>query len=105
MKFNIWVSFDADEEPVTALSSPVYEDGEELLERAIAMSLEEWEYLISTGSDERIVGEEWKQVIIVNSIIQFFRSLWLHPSNWLFLYIYRLWQIKKTNIQGQIYFN
>ena len=45
MKFNIWVSFDADEEPVTALSPPVDEDEQELLERAIAMSLE-WEYYI-----------------------------------------------------------
>ena len=44
MKFNIWVSFDADEEPVTALSPPVDEDEEKFLERAIAMSLEEWEY-------------------------------------------------------------
>ena len=44
MKFNIWVSFDADEEPVTALSPPLEEDEQELLERAIAMSLEEWEY-------------------------------------------------------------
>ena len=42
MKFNIWVSFDADEE--TALSPPVEEDEEELLQRAIAMSLEEREY-------------------------------------------------------------
>ena len=41
MKFNIWVSFDADEE--TALSPPVEEDEQELLERAIAMSLE-WDY-------------------------------------------------------------
>ena len=41
MKFNIWVSFDADEELVTALSPSVDEDEEELLERAIAMSLEE----------------------------------------------------------------
>ena len=44
MKFNIWVSFDADEEPATALSPPVEEDEEELLQRAIALSLEEWEY-------------------------------------------------------------
>ena len=44
MKFNIWVSFDAEEEPVTALSPPVDEDEEKLLERAIALSLEEWEY-------------------------------------------------------------
>ena len=42
MKFNIWVSFDADEEP--ALSPSVEEYEQELLERAIAMSLEEWEY-------------------------------------------------------------
>ena len=42
--FNIWVSFDADEEPLTALSPPVDEYEEELLQRAIAMSLEEWEY-------------------------------------------------------------
>ena len=69
MKFNIWVSFDTEEESVTALSPPVDEDEQELLERAIAMSLEEWEYLISTGSYERIVEEEWKQVIIVNSMI------------------------------------
>ena len=41
MKFKILVSFDADEEPVTALSPPVEEDEQELLERAIAMSLEE----------------------------------------------------------------
>ena len=66
MKFKILVSFDADEEPVTALSPPVDEDEQELLERAIAMSLEEWEYWISKGSDERIVEEERKQVIIVN---------------------------------------
>ena len=44
MKFNIWVSFDADKEPVTAFSPPVEEDERELLERAIALSLEEWEY-------------------------------------------------------------
>ena len=44
MKVNIWVSFDAEEEPVSALSPPVDDDEEELLERAIAMSLEEWEY-------------------------------------------------------------
>ena len=44
MKFKILVSFDADEEPVTALSPPVDEDEEKLLERAIALSLEEWEY-------------------------------------------------------------
>ena len=40
MKFKILVSFDADEEPVTALSPPVEEDEQELLQRAIAMSLE-----------------------------------------------------------------
>ena len=40
MKFKILVSFDADEEPVTALSPPVDEDEEKLLERAIALSLE-----------------------------------------------------------------
>ena len=41
MKFKILVSFDADEEPVTALSPLVDEDEEKLLERAIALSLEE----------------------------------------------------------------
>ena len=46
MKFNIWISFGTDEELVTALSPPVDEDEEELLQRAIAMSLEEWEYYI-----------------------------------------------------------
>ena len=43
MKFNILISFDTHEELVTALSSPIDEDEQELLERAIAMSLE-WEY-------------------------------------------------------------
>ena len=59
----IWISFDAEEEPVTALSPPVDEDEQELLQRAIALSLKEWEYYISR------VEEEWKQVIIVNSMI------------------------------------
>ena len=44
MEFNILISFDTDEEPATALSPPIEEDEQELLQRAIALSLEEWEY-------------------------------------------------------------
>ena len=40
MKFNILISFDTHEELVAALSPPIDKDEQELLERAIAMSLE-----------------------------------------------------------------
>ena len=69
MKFNIWVSFDADEELVTALSPPVDEDEQELLERAIAMSLEEWELDFSMFRWKNCWRGVDTIVIIVNQMI------------------------------------